>query len=225
MFDWNNIDTVLLDMDGTLLDLNFDNHFWLEHVPKVYAEKNGLSLESSHVYCKALFEASAGTLNWYCIDYWTEQLGLDIEVLKQEIDHLIAVHPHVIDFLDLLGEAGKRRVLVTNAHQKVLHLKMQKTQLHDRLEATWCSHEFNLPKEDVNFWDALQEKEPFDKERTLFVDDSVAVLASAKAWGMKNLLEILAPDTKRPAKQPTEYPAVMDFDPLLPSLREVIKSH
>ncbi|HBT55971.1 MAG TPA: haloacid dehalogenase, partial [Pseudomonas sp.] len=33
MLNWNAIDTVLLDMDGTLLDLHFDNHFWLEHMP------------------------------------------------------------------------------------------------------------------------------------------------------------------------------------------------
>ena len=29
---WRDIDTVLLDMDGTLLDLHYDNHFWLEPV-------------------------------------------------------------------------------------------------------------------------------------------------------------------------------------------------
>ena len=43
--DWENIETVLLDMDGTLLDLHFDNHFWLQHVPVCYAEKHGLSHE------------------------------------------------------------------------------------------------------------------------------------------------------------------------------------
>jgi 5'-nucleotidase len=32
--DWNNIDTVLLDMDGTLLDLAFDSQFWLQDVPQ-----------------------------------------------------------------------------------------------------------------------------------------------------------------------------------------------
>ncbi|MCP4043692.1 MAG: haloacid dehalogenase, partial [Gammaproteobacteria bacterium] len=33
VINWNSIHTVLLDMDGTLLDLHFDNQFWLEHVP------------------------------------------------------------------------------------------------------------------------------------------------------------------------------------------------
>ena len=43
MLDWSRIDTVLLDMDGTLLDLNFDNYFWQKHLPLRYAEARGLT--------------------------------------------------------------------------------------------------------------------------------------------------------------------------------------
>ncbi len=40
--DWSQVDTVLLDMDGTLLDLHFDNRFWNEHLPRCYAQARGL---------------------------------------------------------------------------------------------------------------------------------------------------------------------------------------
>ena len=40
MINWKNIDTVLLDMDGTLLDLHFDNHFWQTFVPLRYAQQH-----------------------------------------------------------------------------------------------------------------------------------------------------------------------------------------
>ena len=33
MLNWSKIDTVLLDMDGTLLDLHYDSHFWLNVIP------------------------------------------------------------------------------------------------------------------------------------------------------------------------------------------------
>ncbi len=126
---WSRIDTVLLDMDGTLLDLHFDNHFWLEYVPQRYAVARGISEAAARKELMARYQDIQGTLDWYCVDHWTRQLGLDIALLKEEVDHLISVHPHVTDFLDLLQRAGKSRVLVTNAHQKSLDLKMRRTQL------------------------------------------------------------------------------------------------
>ena len=219
MLDWQHIDTVLLDMDGTLLDLHFDNYFWLEYVPARYAAKHDLSLEAAKAECLGRYEAKLGTLDWYCIDHWTEQLGLDIALLKAEVDHLIAVLPHVTEFLDLLGRAGKRRVLVTNAHQKSLALKMDKTQLHDRLDTLISSHEIGLAKENPGFWPALREREPFDPQRALFVDDSLSVLRAARDYGIANLLAIRYPDRQQPVREVSEFPAIIDFDALIPGLR------
>lgn len=224
MIDWNQVDTVLLDMDGTLLDLHFDNHFWLEYVPQRYAQKYGLSVDEAKQACLGQYEQVVGTLDWYCVDHWTEQLGLDIALLKAEVDHLIAVLPHVTDFLDLLARAGKRRILVTNAHQKSLSLKMQKTQLHDRLDGLVSSHELGLPKEHPEFWDRLQQREPFVKERALFVDDSLSVLRSARGYGMGHLLAISFPDRQQPVREVDEFPAIEEFDVLLPGLEAYISN-
>ncbi|MCB1800093.1 MAG: GMP/IMP nucleotidase [Gammaproteobacteria bacterium] len=224
MIEWHEIDTVLLDMDGTLLDLHFDNHFWLEHVPKRYAEARGLPLQAAREELLARYGDIQGTLNWYCVDHWSRELGLDIALLKQEVDHLIAVHPHVTDFLDLLHAAGKRRILVTNAHQKSLQLKMQRTRLHDRLDHIVCAHDLGLPKEMPEFWDRLQQRHAFDPARTLFVDDSLAVLRSARDYGIAHLLAILLPDTRQPLRQVDEFPAVQTFDPLLPELAQLAQA-
>src|SRR3989337_1048620 len=99
MIAWNSLETLLLDLDGTLLDLHYDNHFWLEHVPRRYAEKYGLGAEQARIELMRRYKRVEGTLDWYCVDYWTRELGLDIPLLKQEVEHLIAVHPHVLDFL------------------------------------------------------------------------------------------------------------------------------
>ena len=220
MFDWRQIDIVLLDMDGTLLDLHFDNHFWLEHVPRRYAEARGISLEAAQEKLFARYRDIQGTLEWYCVDHWTRQLGLDIALLKEEVEHLIGVHPNVIEFLDLLRQAGKRRVLVTNAHQKSLDLKMRRTRLRERLDHVVCAHDIGLPKEAPEFWSRLQLEEAFDPARTLFVDDSLAVLHSAKGYGIRYLLAVLLPDSRQAERQVEDFPAVRSFDALLPGLRE-----
>ena len=62
---WTEIDTVLLDMDGTLLDLHFDTHFWLEHVPARYAEANRLPLEIAREQLVQRYRQAEGKLEWY----------------------------------------------------------------------------------------------------------------------------------------------------------------
>jgi len=64
MVNWSTLDTVFLDMDGTLLDLHFDNHFWLEHLPLRYAQKNNLQPQVAKQQLMALLMAQSGSLNW-----------------------------------------------------------------------------------------------------------------------------------------------------------------
>lgn len=203
-------------MDGTLLDLNFDNYFWQKHVPLRYAEKHGLDLEASKNILFPKFKEVEGTMDWYCVDYWTRELGVDIELLKQEVDHLIAVHPHVIDFLLAVKSVGKRLVLVTNAHGKSLRLKMKRTDLGKHFDEIICAHDLGLPKENVKFWDKLQVCEPFEKESTLLVDDSLAVLGSARQYGIQHLLAVHKPDSKQPPKDVGNFQAINHFRELMP---------
>jgi putative hydrolase of the HAD superfamily len=218
MLDWSRIETVLLDMDGTLLDLHFDNHFWLEHVPRRYAEAHGLPPDEARAQLLSRYRDIEGTLNWYCVDHWSRELGLDIALLKEEIDHLIQVHPHVPEFLEALATAGKRRVLVTNAHQKALALKMDRTQLAGHFDRIVCAHDIGLPKEHAEFWPRLHAIMPFDPAAALFIDDSLSVLRSAAAYGIGQLVAIRSPDSRQPPRTVSEFPAVDDFSLLLPGL-------
>lgn len=216
MLNWNSIDTVFLDMDGTLLDLHFDNHFWLEHVPRRFAEKHGLSHEAAQEALAPRYQKVAGTMDWYCVDYWTRELELDIARLKEEVGHLIAVHPNVVDFLAAVQASGRRNVLVTNAHHKSLALKMHKTRLDGYFDAVICAHDLGLPKENAAFWSKLQGVERFDPARTLLVDDSLPVLRSAQYYGIKHLLAVLQPDTRQPDKNVESFQAIRSFKDILP---------
>jgi putative hydrolase of the HAD superfamily len=216
MIDWTAIDTVLLDMDGTLLDLNFDNHFWQTHVPLRYAEARGLTREAAREALMARYHARAGTLDWYSVDFWETELELDIMRLKDEVAHLIAIHPTVIDFLQALRAAGKRVALVTNAHHKVLTLKMARTQLTPHFDVMITSHELGRPKEDPAFWPLLEARLGFDRRRSVLVDDSEPVLDAARIYGIAQLVSIRQPDTQRPPRHSSAYPIIGSFAELLP---------
>lgn len=214
--DWASLDTVLFDMDGTLLDLHYDNHFWQRYVPERFAALHGLPYAEAHAECFRRYNAVAGTLNWYCVDYWSETLNLDIVQLKEELAHLIAVHPDVPVFLAAVRESGRRSVLVTNAHHKSLALKMHRTGLDVYFDALYSAHEFGLAKEQPAFWASLQAREPFNPGRTLLMDDSLPVLDSARQFGIAQLWAVLQPDSRLPAKDVGSYPAVSVFVDLLP---------
>jgi len=220
MIDWNAIDTVLLDMDGTLLDLRFDNHFWLHHLPRRYAEIHGHDADEARARLIARFEAEKGTLNWYCLEYWARELQVDIVALKHEVDHLIAERPFVREFLTGLKARGMRVILITNAHRDSLNLKMARADLTPWFDRTLSAHDFGHPKETQAFWHALHALEGFNPARTLFIDDTPSVLEAAHHYGIAHLLTLLQPDSGSPmrAREDLHYPGIHHFDELLPAL-------
>ncbi|MEI6268431.1 MAG: GMP/IMP nucleotidase [Methylococcaceae bacterium] len=215
MIDWKKIDTVLLDMDGTLLDLNFDNHFWKEFVPLKYAQQKDLSVDAAKQALEPQFKSMEGTLEWYCLDYWSEVLQLDIAGLKAEISGLIAVLPHVTEFLEKLQQSSQRVLLVTNAHRDSLGLKMEKTCLQPFFDDIISSHDLGFPKENPGFWPLLQQQQAFDKQTTLLIDDSLAVLNSARQFGIAHLISVSKPDSRQPKKTVIDYLAIEDFRELM----------
>ena len=216
IIDWNNIDTVLLDMDGTILDRHFDDHFWLEHVPKRWSQRNHTTLEYAKEHLYSLFRSQENTLNWTDLDYWSDRLKLDIPVLKQEIEHLIAVHPHVIEFLLFLKHAGKAVWLVTNAHSKTLGLKMKNTRIGPYFDGTICAHQVGLPKEDARFWGRLQDFINYDPERTLLGEDSEANLTTAQSFCIRYLIYISRYSSKIEPRQSEHFLTIDYFNRLIP---------
>ncbi|MBV1884389.1 MAG: GMP/IMP nucleotidase [Pseudomonadales bacterium] len=216
MLNWDNIETVLLDMDGTLLDLHYDNYFWQEHLPSQYAKQNSIPLDQAKTHLQTLFSKQSGTLNWYCVDFWSDCLQVDIPALKKEIDHLIGLRPQVAPFLKWLSESSRSCYLVTNAHEKSLSLKLNKTGIDQYLDGVFCSHEFGAPKESQEFWLRFQKKLPFEKTNTLLIDDNESVLVSAKTFGIRHLLSIEQPDSHLSPRELGEFPAVTCYSKLAP---------
>lgn len=214
--DWDDIDTVFLDMDGTLLDLRFDNHFWLEHMPVRYAEIHGIDERHARQELYRRFDAIRGTLDWYCLDYWSRELGLDLVALKREVADLIVMREHVPEFLQQLAVMGKRRVLLTNAHRGSVALKMEMTELSGHLDRVISAHDLRCAKEEPGFWSHLQAVEAFDPARSLLIDDNLDVLSAAAGFGLGQVLAVRRPDSAQQDKETGEFNAVDDFRWLVP---------
>lgn len=215
---WRDIDTVLLDMDGTLLDLHYDNHFWLEHLPQRYAELHGISRAMAELELIPLFERNAGQLKWYCLDFWSAELKIPVRELKLETADLIALRPDADTFLAAIKNAGKRVILITNAHRDSLSLKLERIELAPYFERLISSHDYGFPKESPQFWDALHADIGFDPARSLFIDDTLPILRSARDFGVRHLLAVKQPDSKKGPKDTEEFAALGDYRDLLEGL-------
>jgi len=207
----------MLDMDGTLLDLAFDNYMWKELVPRRYAAQNDLPFEEARELLMAKYKAVQGDLEWYCLDHWCDRLGIDVVQLHHDVSHRIGYLPGALDFLRQVHDQDIRVLLVTNAHRETLALKDAITGLGDYFDGLHSSHDFGFAKESQEFWCALQEEVDFDPETTLFVDDSQPVLQSAKKYGIGRLVTVTHPDTTAPVTRGSEFRGVERVADMLPS--------
>jgi HAD superfamily hydrolase (TIGR01509 family) len=214
-FSFHDIEYVLLDMDGTLLDKYFDDYFWEHLVPEKYAEIHDITFGRAKEELMKKYKVHEGTLNWTDLDFWSNQLKIDIPAMKEQIKHLIEVHPHVENFLRMLGKEKKKVFLVTNAHYKSIDLKFKKTLIGKYFDAVLTSFDAGYPKEDIKFWEVAEKRLGFDKGKTLFVDDTEEILKAAKKFGIKYILYKARANSKVKPGRSNDFMHIIDFDELL----------
>ncbi len=215
---WQEVDTLLLDMDGTLLDLAFDSHFWQHRVPETLSVQRNISLHDAHQLIAREYHNVQQTLNWYCLDYWSERLELDIYAMMDEQGSKAALREDTLPFLKALRANGKRCILLTNAHPYNLAVKLKHTDLAPHLDLLLSTHTFGYPKEDQRLWQAVVEHTGLDASRTLFIDDSEVILDAAKTFGVRYCIGVMNPDSQREEQVFQRHPAVRDYHDLIPAL-------
>ena len=212
-------ETLMLDMDGTLLDLKFDNYMWLTLVPQAYATRHGLSETDARTKLAFWYERLAGTLDWYCLDHWSDRLDLDVLALHREHRAKIGFLPGAREFLEMVADRDIRVILTTNSHEETLALKAEATGLSVYFDEIYTSHALGYAKEDHGYWQSVEAAEQLDRDTTLFVDDNPAVLESAASYGFENLLHVTRPDTSQPVRAQGEFTGIEAVADLLVSDR------
>ena len=215
IIDWREIDHILLDMDGTLLDKGFDDYFWEELVPLEYAKKHAMPFEQAREELLSNYRQYLGELAWTDLDFWSGELDIDIPRLKEDASYLVGLDPTAIDFLHYLKGLKKSVTLVTNAHWKTIEIKLRKTNIDKHLDRIISAFDIGIPKEKVLFWERLRQRIGFEKERTLLIDDNEDVLRSAREYGLSYILQKAQTRIKDPSQSTTEFNSITDFSGLM----------
>jgi len=215
LFDWDRVDDVLLDVDGTLLDRHFDNFFFEEELPRCYAAKHGLMVEDARERLLTMYRAVEGELDWTDLNYWTKTLDIDVVALTKELDHLIALHPDSVDFLRHVRAQGKRIYLLTSAHAAGIEIKVAKTGIDRYVDRILNAFEVGYLKMRPEFWPTCQRLLGFEPSRSLYIDDDEACLAAAQKFGVKFLYHRSKSSSRQPPQPSSCYESIESFHELL----------
>lgn len=217
LVNWEEIDMLLLDVDGTLLDRNFDDVLWERLLPSRYSETKHIDLNSARSALRRHTRDLEHTLNYYRIEYWTEYTGVDLLALHHEVAHLLEFRPGARAFLDWVRRNVMCSMLVTNADRDCLAVKDSYCDLSDEISSIVSCHDYGYPKETQAFWKRLNAEHPFDNARTLFIDDDEVVLEAAQRYGIKHLLTIRQPNSKRPVRSELRFQSINNLKELVPA--------
>lgn len=213
---------IMFDMDGTLLDLAFDDLIWNQQLPIRHAHTHQIPLEQSQEILSKFYQQYKHTLAWYSSKYWTEKVGVDVLQLQYDHHDRIKTRPGCIELLDQLQAQGYRCWLVTNADVASLTLKLKLMQLETYFEVIVSSEQLAHAKEEQGFWQLLQQQHPFNPKNVVFVDDTAPVLDAAKKFGISHLVTIIQPSSLQTARlaENLDYPAIQALTELLPYLNQ-----
>ena len=171
---FKDIECLLIDMDGVILDNAYDNDFWQNQIPEVIADSKSIAFDDAKRLAIQIFNYKKNTKDWYDVDYWSNMLDIDIEAQKRSEKSFsrISLYDGVIDTLSILKNKTKM-ILITNAHRKTLNIKLEKYNLTPYFDEMVCAHELNYVKEDIQLWYMLRSKYKLDYEKTLLVEDTI----------------------------------------------------
>ena len=207
----SNAEAYIFDMDGTILDLNFDRSVWHHRLPEKLATILGVPLNVAIEIVKNKLAPLKHTLNWYDLDYWSKEFSLDIGEIEIEMSHLIKPRPGAINYLKKT-KGSNLMILASNAYPKSMIRKLSLTGIATYFDIIISSHEIGFCKEELKFWEKLQSQIGFSPSKTLLVDDNLTVLRTAKKFGIKNLFGIRNPSSQGTPVSDSEFQLINNLE-------------
>ena len=182
-----------LDMDGTIVSRKYVDYFWLELVPRLYAERHCLDLEEAkRVVFNSYDEVGQGDIRWYLPRYWFQRFGLmdKLDYALREAGRLIEVYEDALKFFELAPD-HVALVLSTSAAREFINLVFSRVPFLEKrfLRVFSSSSDFSLPGKPPEFFIAIQRELKAGPREILHVgDDPEGDYKNPIAAGLRALL-------------------------------------
>ena len=190
MVKLNSTTAILSDLDGVILNIDYDIKFWESWLPEYIASQSSLTEEEAKAEILSKIDLQRGTLNFYDLNYWDDLLNLDcIEIIKkkeEKCSYLEGSH----EALRRLSTLKNPKHILTNGDPRVQEYKAQSQDFRGFFDSIFYSMRAGYPKEQKEFWALARHNLNLNFEDAMFIDDGFGVVTAAAKAGVRKVIWI-----------------------------------
>ena len=190
MVKLNSTTAILSDLDGVILDLNYDMKFWQSWLPEHVANQTNQSIEETQAEIQAEINKQRGTLNFYNLNYWDDFLNVDCMQIIKEKEEKCSYLEGSHEALQRLSALKNPKHILTNGDPRVQEYKAQSQDFWRFFDSIFYSMRAGYPKEQKEFWALARHNLNLCFEDAMFIDDGYNVVTAAVKAGLKKVIWI-----------------------------------
>lgn len=173
---FKDIKLISFDLDGTLIDKkSFDDIFWMEEVPKLYAKKNKITItEAKKIVIGKFMENPKFGVNWYRPKYWFKYFKLeeDHEIILKDLKEKIKIYNDVIPLLKHLKEKKYKLIIITHSTRDMIKIKLQVEKLESYFDEIYSTtDDYEMVKKDDKIFKIVLKKHKIKAKEMLHIGD------------------------------------------------------
>ena len=187
MVKLNSTTAILSDLDGVILNLDYDIKFWESWLPEHVANQSNQNLEEIKIKIQAEIDTQRGTLNFYDLNYWDDLLNVDCMEIIREQEEKCSFLEGSYEALQRLSTLKNPKYILTNGDPRIQEYKAETQNFLEFFNSIFYSMHVGYPKESKEFWTLARHNLNLDFEDTIFIDDDLKVVTAAAKAGIKQV--------------------------------------
>ena len=181
---------ILLDLDGVILNLEYDIKFWESWLPDHVANQSNRTLEEIKAEMQAEIDIQRGTLNFYDLNYWDDLLNVDCMKIIKEQEEKCSYLEGSYEALQRLSTLKNPMYILTNGDPRAQEYKAETQNFLEFFDSIFYSMHAGYSKEEKEFWALARHNLNLDFEDAIFIDDDFKVVTAAAKAGIKQIIWI-----------------------------------